>query len=85
MALIQITRDDPPALGCCRARRCEAQIEWVRTHVGRRMPVNAPLIIARITEDLWGNRFLWIEDSTVHWVTCREPETFTRKQRGGHR
>ena len=77
--MIEITRGTPPVIGCCRSRRCEAQIEWVRTvKANRAMPINVPAVL-HIDTLPDGTQRIFVDDASVHWATCPDAKAFKRR------
>jgi hypothetical protein len=74
--------------GQCRALECAAPLEWYETLAGRAMPMNAgatPLTHEQVEIYLDGIRTVVdvgaFDAAESHWVTCRAPEPFRRKDR----
>lgn len=71
-------RTDTKGHGRCRAKECQAAIEWYETFTGRRMPVNAGVVYLTTGTDVDGRPLATISSDDVHWATCPAAPNFQR-------
>lgn len=81
MALIEVVRSSPPALGYCKAAGCRRRIEWVETAAGKRMPVNHPLMVEKVYDRESRPPITVIDSTQSHFVTCPAAPRFQTKAR----
>lgn len=79
---LEVIRMTPPELGRCRDPQCRASIEWVLTVAhGRRMPVDAPLVVERTyTRQGDGQVVTVIDGAHSHFATCPAAPRFRHRR-----
>jgi len=79
MPRLEILRESPPALARCKAQQCQKTIEWVRSvKTGRKLPVDAPLVVDAEYERLDGSRVILIDSAAAHFRSCPSAASFRR-------
>jgi hypothetical protein len=78
VSLIDVVRATPPELRRCRARECARLIEWVTTTNGKRMPIDAPLVVESVHERLDGATLTTIDTKYSHFATCPAASQFRK-------